>query len=349
MALAALLAVAPRPVSGQSVPLAPPLDPPRGEQRIVVLGDFNGPYGALSYPPPLQRVLTGITDVWRPDLLLSPGDVIAGQSRELTAAHLAAMWAAFDEQVAAPLRIAGIPYAFAMGNHDASSLAAAGSFAFPLDRAAAVAYWGQEMYRANLAYVDRNSFPFDYAFRHGETFVAVIDASSSLVSEAQRRWLDDALASAAARSARLRIVVGHLPLVAVGAGRDAPGEVVAAADDLAALLARNRVDLYLSGHHAAYYAGTWRDLELLFAGGIGARRLLGDERPPRSTVTLIDVWFDPLRLVYSTFDVATMERLEAHELPAEISGGVRLSTRAGQVVARPPTPPGATGPVDGAP
>lgn len=313
---------------------AQPHDPPRGDQRWVVLGDFNGPYGSLTYPAPVARVLAAITGVWRPDLLLSPGDVIAGQSRSLAAADLASMWQAFDDGVAAKLRSADIPYAFAPGNHDASSLTGpGGDYQFPLDRDAAAAYWGQEMYAANLDYLERADFPFNYTFAAGRTFVAVIDASSPTVDAAQRAWLGTALASPAARSAKLRVVVGHLPLVAVAEGRDGAGEVLGDAEQLAELFSAGAVDLYISGHHAAYYPGRLGELELLFAGGIGARRLLGDDGPPRSTVTVVDVWYQPLQLVYTTYDAATLEPLAAESLPAALSSGVRLSTRARPPVA----------------
>lgn len=323
-----------------------PYDPPRGEQRIVVFGDFNGPYGSLIYPPPVATVLTAITEVWRPDLLLSPGDVIAGQSRELTAAQLRDMWQSFDHAVAGRLRAAGVPYAFAMGNHDASSLGASdGGYLFERDRESAAHYWEQEMYRTNLAYVDRSNFPFDYSFRTGDTYLAVIDASSATISGAQRAWLAASLATPAARGARARIVVGHLPLVAVGEGRDRPGEVVADAGELVRLFEAADVDLYISGHHAAYYPGRLGDLELLFAGGVGARRLLGDERPPRSTVTVIDLWHDPLQLVYTTFDASTLAVLAPESLPAELVGGVRLSSRANPAIAGGRAGAGEPGPV----
>lgn len=305
------------------------LDPPRGELRLVVLGDFNGPYGSLSYPAPLARTVEAITGVWQPDLLLSPGDVVAGQSRALKAGDLAAMWQAFDAAVAAPLREAGIPYAFAPGNHDASSLKAAdGTYLYPLDRAAAEAYWAQEMYVANLGYLDRQRFPFDFTFSSHGAYVAVIDASSATLSAAQLAWLAETLATPEARGARLRIVVGHLPLAAVGQGRDVPGEVVADAGQLLALFERNAVDLYVSGHHAAYYPGRLGGVELLFAGGIGGRRLLGDASDPVSTVSVVDVWFEPLRFAYSTFDAARLTPLDAALLPPVLPSGVRLSDRA---------------------
>lgn len=310
----------------------PAVDPPRGDVRIAVFGDFNGPYGSMAYPAPVAGTIRAIGEVWRPQLLLLPGDVVAGQQRSLPDESFPAMWSAFDEQIAAPLRTAGIPYALAIGNHDGSSLRNAdGTFLFERERRAARDYWGQEMYRSHLAFVDRSRHPFDYAFTSGEIFVAIIDASSAAVTPSQRDWLTAVLRQPAATAARLRVVVGHLPLVPVGQGRDGTGEVVAEAHELRLLLESGGADVYVSGHHAAYYPGRLGDLELLFAGGVGARRLLVGEAPARSTVTLVDVWYEPLDVRYTTFDAATMEIVLPTSLPQVIGTGeqaVRLSDRA---------------------
>jgi hypothetical protein len=309
-----------------------PFDPPRGDVRVAVFGDFNGPYGALDYPAPVAPVVRAIAEVWRPDLLLSPGDVIAGQKASHSVEHLSRMWATFDREVARPLRDAGIPYAVAMGNHDASSLpAAGGGHLFERDRRAAEAYWRDPRHDRGLTYVDRERHPFDHAFRAGEAFVAVIDASSARVTPEQRAWLGEVLRRPEAASARVRIVVGHLPLVAVARGREGPGEVVDDADGLRRVLESGRVDAYVSGHHAAYFAGRLDELELLFAGGVGARRLLAGDTPRRSTVTLVDAWYAPLELRYTTFDVATMEVVTGSSLPLAIEsdlGTIRRSPRA---------------------
>src|SRR5690606_15093030 len=264
-------------------------DPARGDVRLVVLGDFNGPYGSVTYPAPLGRAMAAIGGVWRPDLLLSPGDVIAGQDRDLPAARFAAMWAAFDAAVAAPLRDDGVPYAVAMGNHDASSLMAGGEYVFARDRRAAHAYW--TTHEPSLDYQDRTGYPFDYSFTiraapaseaandgvrnaaapgaagtptaagsrtaagAAELFVVILDASSAAVTAAQRAWLRAQLASPAAGAAAARVVVGHLPLAPVSQGRDRPGEYLSDGAALGDLLAAAAVDLYVSGHHAAYYPG----------------------------------------------------------------------------------------------
>ncbi len=110
--------------------------------RVVLLSDFNGPYGATTYPAALGRVMDRVVNEWRPDLLLSAGDVIGGQKLGLTDATRRAMWAAFDRDVAGRLRNAGIPYAFAVGNHDGSAARdRQGRFVFAADRDALAAYW----------------------------------------------------------------------------------------------------------------------------------------------------------------------------------------------------------------
>lgn len=322
--LAALLALA----SATAQPSARPTDPSRGDTRLVVFGDFNGPYGAVTYPAPVARVIEAIVSTWRPDAVLFTGDVIAGQSRSLTASDLSDMWRAFDDAVAAPLRAAGVPYALTVGNHDASSLRSGGAYAFADDRATALAYWTDPVHLDGLELLDAAGLPFDYSFRVGGVFVVVVDASSAAVPQERRDWLAAQLTSDAARTAAARLVLGHLPLAPVSVGRDRPGEYVHEAEALGDMLREACASAYVSGHHAAYYPGTWRGLELLAAGGVGARRLLGHDGPARSTVTVIDVWNEPASIRYTTFDAATLEEVAGDTLPARLPSGVELSARA---------------------
>lgn len=294
-------------------------DPERGDVRLVVFGDFNGPYGSLTYPAPVSRVVDAIVHVWRPDGVLLPGDLVAGQDRSLPDERFPAMWAAFDAAVAATLRAAGIPYLATMGNHDASSLRdVSGGFAFAREREAAAAYWNRDEHRAGLVVVDADGPPFTLAIRLGPLFVASIDASGPVVDAEQRAWLAAALASEDAQAAAARIVMGHLPLVGIAVGRDRAGEVVWEAASLRDLMLAGDVDLYVSGHQAAYYPGRWEGLELLFAGGVGARALRVGDAPRRSAVTLVDVWLEPLRLRYTTLDPSGFVPHDPAALPASL-------------------------------
>ena len=295
-------------------------NPERGDIRVVILGDFNSSYGSLSYPPELSKVLETTLRVWQPDLLLSPGDVVAGQSTALPDERFAEMWAAFDAVVAQPLREAGIPYALAVGNHDGSSLRASnGTFQFERERAAARAYWRQPRHDT-LAYQNQDDFPFNYSFVFADVFFVVWDASSAVITDDQRAWLAAELTRPAARNARLRILTGHLPLYGVGEGKDKPGEVLNGAKDLRSQLERLGVDLYVSGHHAAYYPARAGSLTLLHAGGIGARRLVGDSAEPRSTVTVLDIDLEPRDLRFTTFDTASFEVVALEALPERLDG-----------------------------
>lgn len=304
-----------------------PPDPPRGEVRLVVLSDFNGPYGTVGYNNTVTRVLETIAELWRPDLFLSAGDVVAGQDASLPDERFSEMWAAFDDRIAAHLREAGIPYAFAVGNHDGSSLLRGGEYVFAREREAARDYWTTPMYEGNLDYVNRERFPFDYTFTFGPLFVLVWDASSAVITSEQLLWVEAQLSSPAARAAEGRLVVGHLPLYGVSADKNRAGEILEGGDALREILERHDIHTYISGHHAAYYPGRRGRLELLHTGGIGGRRLLGSPLPPRSTVTVLDVDFGPLRVRDTTFDAVTFRAVDPEGLPERLNGWGGTVTR----------------------
>lgn len=297
--------------------------------RIVVLGDFNGTYGTVGYGQVLRSLLARLPD-WQPDLVIMPGDLIAGQDASLPADRFSAMWAAFDAGIAAVLREAGIPYAAAMGNHDASSLRSGGSFTFARERTAAEQYWRSQP--PALQYREAETvpgFPFNWTFSAADLFVIVWDASSAMVTAEQEAWVMAQLASPEAQAARWRWLVGHLPLVGVAERRDRAGEVLAGGADLAARLAAAGLDTYVSGHQGAWYPGELNGLQLLMTGGIGGRRLISGDAPVRSTVTVVDLGSDDA--VWTTFDAVSGERVDPGELPAVIEGyggTVRLSARA---------------------
>ncbi|MDQ7859016.1 MAG: metallophosphoesterase [Armatimonadota bacterium] len=315
IALAALLLsalLAPRPGDGA---------PTAGERvRAVVFGDFNGPYGSTTYSPAVARVVRTIVDAWRPDIVLSAGDMIAGQKADLPDARFPEMWRAFDAAVAAPLRRAGIPFAFALGNHDASAArSAGGAYLFQRERDHAAAYWRDPAHRPRLDYASARDFPFAYGFLFKKVFFLVIDASSHVVQN--HAWVQAALESAPARAAPMRVVLGHLPLYGVSMGRSKAGEVIEGGEGWRARFEARGVDLYISGHHAAYYPAHRGRLRLLHSGGVGARRYVGHPHvPSRSTVTLLDIDPRVRAVAFVTYDVDTGARVELAELPACLDG-----------------------------
>jgi hypothetical protein len=297
--------------------------PPRGDRRLVAISDLNGSYGSTGYIPQVGRAVALIPAL-APDLVLCGGDMVAGQKLGLSAGQLAAMWAAFGQQVLDPLRRAQLPFAFALGNHDASGSRSGGGYTFALDRQHAERFWTPRRGQLGLQFVDASRFPFAYSVRQSDLFLLVWDASAAAVPAEQIAWAERSLASPAAQGARVRLVLGHLPLQAISQGRNRPGEVLQGADQLRRLLERQGVQAYISGHHHAFFPGRSGGLDLLALGALGSgpRRLLGASQLPRHTLTLIDLFWargaQPARAVYTSYDMTSLQRINAAELPARI-------------------------------
>jgi hypothetical protein len=207
-----------------------------------------------------------------------------------------------------------------LGNHDASAARGAGGrFVFQRERDAAAAYWQDPAHRPRLAYHDATRYPFSYSFVVGGIFVLVLDATSQVIQDSP--WVVAALNGPDARAAEMRIVMGHLPLYGVSEGRSKAGEVIDQGESWRATFERYGVDLYLSGHHAAYYPAHRGRLQLLHAGGVGARPYVGYPHiAARSTVTLLNILPDRRTFTVETFDVDTFRVIGLTDLPSCING-----------------------------
>lgn len=295
--------------------------PPRKDFRIVVISDLNSQYGSTEYEPEVDRAIASIPE-WQPDLVLSGGDMIAGQKASLTQSQIEAMWTAFDRHVAAPLLQYDIPFGFTIGNHDGSGAIKNQTFVFGNERDFARAYWSKKEHKLGLDFVDRANFPFYYSFQQNDIFFLVWDASTHIISEQQLAWVNKTLNSEAAQQASMSIAIGHLPLYPVAAAKNKPGEYLANGKELRSLLEENRVHLYVSGHHHAYYPGKKGKLELLHAGalGQGARQLIHSDALPHQTITIVDLDLTKTQLFYTTYDPRTWEIISLEELPLSITG-----------------------------
>ena len=151
-------------------------DPPRGDVRLVVFSDLNSAYGPTDYDPEGDQAID-LIPFWQPDLVGCGCDMVAGQRASLTRGQIQAMWAAFDDHVAAPLRQAQIPFGVTVGNHDASSAWRDNRFIFQRERDLAAAYWQDSAHDPGVDFVDRDDFPFYYSFQQGDVFVVVWDGT----------------------------------------------------------------------------------------------------------------------------------------------------------------------------
>ncbi len=297
--------------------------PPRKDVRLVVISDLNSAYGSTTYDPEIDRAMA-LLPFWQPDLVVCGGDMIAGQNPSLTPEQITAMWQAFDDHIAAPLRQQNVPFGFTVGNHDASSaLNVNKNFLFQQERDLAAAYWQDPAHNPGVTFIDRTDFPFYYTFEQQGIFYMAWDGSSSRIPAEKLAWVEQALASEAAQQAKARMLLSHLPLYGVAVGRDEPGEVMENADQLRHLLERYNVHTYISGHHHAYYPGHRGQLQLLHTGilGSGPRPLIDSRLPPWKVLTVIDVDFsDPDLTTYTTYDIQTLRTIEYDELPRFLAG-----------------------------
>ena len=210
--------------------------------------------------------------------------MIAGQKTSITAEQTQAMWKSFDNDILKPIQQMQVPFGFTVGNHDASP-------SYQQDRKLAREFWLEKKKELGLQYVENSHFPFYYSFQQNGIFFISWDAAGSKVNQEVFDWMQEQLQSKPAKKAKLRILLGHLPLYAIVASKNKVGEVLADNENTANFFEKNGIDLYISGHQHAYYPTTRKKLRILNAGcaGEGPRPLLGDNRPANRAYTIIEV------------------------------------------------------------
>ncbi|RAL24633.1 hypothetical protein DL240_00015 [Lujinxingia litoralis] len=292
---------------------APPAADASREQEwtVAVISDLNASYGSTEYGKEVHAAVNWLTEVARPDLVISPGDLVAGQRQGLD--H-GAMWQAFHQALTRPLARAHIPFAISPGNHDAS-----GSPAFWEERVEFARQWQDR--RPQVSFVDDRNYPFHYAFEMGPALFISLDATTvGPLDEAQRHWLEGILK--ASDDYPVKIVFGHLPLhpVAVEKAEESLGD-----EALEGLLRRYEVDLYVAGHHHAYYPGKRGGLGLLHSAclGSGPRTLIGDDRLSDRSVALVRFGHDGVRQVDAYRGEHFDEVVPRQELPRSVGQGSR--------------------------
>ncbi len=288
--------------------------------RIAVVSDLNGSYGTVGHGDDVANAVERIIEL-NPDLVISTGDMIAGQLRDVSQRrHLQPMWQAFHRAVTEPLATAGIPFAVTPGNHDASAYPAFGD-----ERRRYAEEW-RERGRL-LDFVDESGYPFHYAFAIQDLLFISLDVTvTGKMPSADLDWLAELLENHR-RDYRHAVVFSHVPVWPVAEGRQREASRDAA---LHQLLAAADIDLYLSGHHHAFYPGVLDGVTYVSQAclGSGPRRLAGsaDGRSPRA-FTLIDISSDGIRVASLTApDFREPENWDA--LPPQIATDAGALVRA---------------------
>lgn len=246
--------------------------------RIAVISDLNGSYGATRYAPRVAAAIGAIVAL-DPDLVISTGDMVAGQRRpRLSETEIRAMWRAFHAVVSDPLERAGIPLAVTPGNHDAS-----GYDGFEWERRIYAEEWRAR--QPKLDFVEGADYPFFYAFDLGGVrFVSLDVTTIGPLDPAQMAALHSAMTSAPAA----RVVFSHLPLWPFATGRET--EIIGD-PALETLFAELGIDIHLSGHHHAFFAGALGNVAVVSQAclGAGPRAWLGHSSRSDHAITLLDI------------------------------------------------------------
>jgi acid phosphatase type 7 len=242
---------------------------------VAIVSDMNNSYGATTYGAEVHDAVRWLRDVVRPEVVISTGDMVAGQRAGL---DYAAMWAGFHAAVTDPLARAGIPLAPTPGNHDGS-----GYPMFQRERDEYIAQW--RAHRPAVRMIDASYYPLQYAFEVGPAlFISLDDTQIGPLGVLQMSWLDGILREHADKP--VKIVYGHVPQVPISQGREA--EIIGD-PQLDALLERHKVSAFITGHHHAYYPGRRGSVRHLAMAclGAGPRRLVGtDVTSPRAVALL---------------------------------------------------------------
>lgn len=283
--------------------------------KIAVISDLNSGYGSTVYHPDVAATLKALDSI-KPDIILCGGDMVAGQKASLSKTQLQAMWSSFDSNVLKPIQQLKVPFGFTVGNHDAAPN-------YQHDRQTAQEFWNTKRKHLGLKYVDDSNFPFYFSYQQNGIFFISWDAAGAKVNQEVFDWMEKQLQSKVAMKAKLRVLLGHLPLYAIVASKNKAGEVLADNENTANFFKKNGIDLYISGHQHAYYPASQQQLRLLNAGciGEGPRPLLGHDSPATRAYTIIEVpTNDPKMFNYKTFIPNTGKQIELSVLPDSVIG-----------------------------
>lgn len=283
--------------------------------KILMISDLNSSYGSTTYSEDVKAVINRIGLI-KPDIILCAGDMVAGQKASLTEQNINDMWAGFQNTVLTPISRLNIPFGFTVGNHDASP-------SFKTDRKLSEQFWKENVKAAGLTFVDSAHYPFYYSYIKNNVFFISWDAAGAEIKPEVYQWMQGQLNNKVAKKARLRILIGHLPLYAIVDSKNKPGEVNSDPSAALSFFKDHGIDLYISGHQHAYYPAQKEGIRFLNMGciGDGPRKLIGNDAPAQKSYTVIDV---PAKnagnFSYTTYTAQSNEIIDLKSLPDSVSG-----------------------------
>ena len=249
---------------------------------IAVISDLNGSYGSDKYNKQIPKVISHLIEI-KPDIIISTGDMIAGQRLKplLKRPQLEKMWHSFHHNVSNALAEAKLLFAITAGNHDASL-----AKKFHLERKIYQEQWLKR--RPDVNFIEDSNYPFYYAFEIKNVLFISIDATTvGHLSTQQFSWVKKLLNDSNDQYRHI-IAFSHLPLwpFAQSRERDIIGD-----PKLESLLQKNKVSLYLSGHHHVFYPGYKDGIRHISQAclGSGLRKYIGSTKRSVRGYTLIEI------------------------------------------------------------
>ena len=215
-------------------------------ESFALISDLNGRYGSISYHHRVSDAVDTIVEL-QPDLAICTGDMVAGQQQpRLDQDWLDRMWAGFNLDVIGPFSRAGIPLLVTPGNHDGSAYPE-----YALERQRFTAQWDGR--KPELELLAGSQWARRYAARMGSILLLGFDGTRTGPLPGDEVAFVEEMLGKYGADASATIVFSHLPMWPLTKGRE--HEII---NDPALLqvLHEHGVDVYASGHHHAFFAGT---------------------------------------------------------------------------------------------
>ena len=287
-------------------------------QSIALISDINGRYGSTDYHDRVSRAINSIVES-RHDLVISTGDLVAGQKTQLKGDQIDQMWRGFDSTVGKPLSKAGIEFITTPGNHDGSALPG-----FEREQEKYLEHWSQRPPKLELT--ANSDWPRRYAVWFDDILIIAIDGTlPGRLQAADMRLLSNTLEQESGRAASV-IVLSHLPLWPFAQGRE---KEVIRDDRLNDLFEQNKVDLFISGHHHVFYPGVDQSGVIHIAvGALGgnARKLVDSNRHEPFSYAVINMC-DPGFNLSARKAPEFTDAVQLADLPETIHGPMGVLTR----------------------
>ena len=282
--------------------------------KIFVISDLNSAYGSTTYETEVGYVINQIA-IEKPDLVLCGGDMVAGQDNTLTEQQIRDMWAGFKTAILKPINDLSIPFGFTVGNHDASP-------SYATDRKMANEFWMKKQENpTKLTFVDSTYYPFYYSYIKNNVFFISWDAAGPTLLPEVQTWMTNQLALPIAKNARMRVLLGHLPLYPIVPKTNVAGEYLA--NVTLDFIKNNGIELYISGHQHAYYPAHKDGVDLLNVGciGSGPRQYLNSGAPAAKAYTIINIPVNsPTSFTLTTQNPTLKTPINLTDLPESITG-----------------------------